>query len=125
MENMEKALFEQYQAEAKERWGNTKAYAEYEEKTAGKQNDFAGMELILAEFAACKKEGFSPESEEAKALAKKLQSFITEHFYTCTDEILKGLGVMYTADRRFLQNIDRHGEGTADFIGKTIEAYCS
>jgi len=125
MKAMEKAQFEQYQAETKKRWGNTEAYKEYQKKTGGEPRDFAGMELILAEFALCKKAGFSSESEEAKALAKKLQGFITEHFYTCTDEILKGLGVMYTADERFLQNIDRHGEGTAAFIGKAIEAYCS
>jgi len=55
----------------------------------------------------------------------ELQRFITENFYTCTNEILRGLGAMYTADERFKANIDRAGgEGTADFVSRAIEEYC-
>ena len=60
-------------------------------------------------------------SEEAQALVKKLQGYITEHFYNCTDAILAGLGEMYVADDRFRSNIDRHGEGTAEFIRQAIQ----
>ncbi|MBR2724550.1 MAG: TipAS antibiotic-recognition domain-containing protein [Ruminococcus sp.] len=53
----------------------------------------------------------------------ELKDFITQNFYTCTDEILKGLGAMYAADVRFKNNIDKHGSGTAEFISKAIEIY--
>ena len=78
----------------------------------------------MAEFAECMKNGFTPDSNEAVNLVRKLQSYITETSYTCTDEILAGLGKMYTGDERFRKNIDRHGDGTAQFISDAIEKYC-
>ena len=82
------------------------------------------MDSIMAEFAACKKSGSAPDSDEAMRLVKKWQDFITANYYTCTNEILAGLGEMYTADERFRTNIDRHGENTAQFICEAIRVYC-
>lgn len=118
---------EKYAAEAKEKWGETTAYKEFAEKnyTKEQQNEaFSGMESLMAEFAECKNGGASPDSEKAQALVKKWQDFITENFYTCTKEILSGLGEMYAADERFAANIDKHGDGTAEFMRDAIRAYC-
>ena len=117
-----------YQAEAKEKWGETAAYKEYKEKTKacsdGKWNALAaGMDGMMAQFALCMKNGAAPESKQAQELVKALQSYITEHYYSCTKEILAGLGQMYVADQRFQENIDKHGTGTAAFICKAIEYY--
>ena len=79
---------------------------------------------IFAEFAVCKDSGASADSDEAQALVAKLQAHITENYYTCTDEILSGLGQMYVADERFKKNIDKYGEGTAEFAADAIEIYC-
>ena len=70
------------------------------------------------------KSGNTPDSKAAKALAEKLQKHITDNFYTCTNEILLGLGQMYVCDERFTQNIDKHGVGTAEFVNKAIIEYC-
>ena len=114
-----------YETEARTRWGNTDAYREHEQKTKSytkekwaEAND--GLMAIFAEFAACKDNGASADSAEAQALVAKLQSHITDNYYTCTDEILAGLGKMYVADERFKKNIDKCGEGTADFASKAI-----
>ena len=116
-------------SEARERWGDTSAYHEHEQKTKNytkekwaEAND--GLMTIFAEFAACKKNGASADSAEAQALATKLQAHITENYYTCTDEILAGLGKMYIADERFKKNIDKCGEETAEFASAAIEVYC-
>ena len=118
-----------YSAEARERWGNTDAYREHEQKAKNytkekwaEAND--GMMAIFAEFAACKQRGASAGSAEAQALVAKLQAHITANYYTCTDEILAGLGKMYVADERFKKNIDKYGDGTAEFASDAIEAYC-
>ena len=126
MTAFDKTEFEKYKAEAKERWGRTEAFAEYEKKAKdiSEENAAAGMEAVLSEFAVCIKNGAEPDSAEAQALVKKLQNFITENFYTCTDTILAGLGKMYVADERFKNNIDKNGKGTADFISSAIENYC-
>lgn len=113
--------FEQYREEVKEKWGHTQAYAEYQQKGKQDYNALtAGMDAIMAEFAACRQNGYAPASAEAQALVKKLQGYITENFYNCTDAILAGLGEMYVADDRFRANIDRHGDGTAEFIRQAI-----
>ena len=121
---------EEYAREAKEKWGNTEAYSEFEKKTGSFSTDdirslATGIDEVMAEFAECMKNGSAPDSAEAKGLVRKLQNYITETSYTCTDEILAGLGQMYTADERFIKNIDRHGEGTAQFISDAIDKYCS
>ena len=120
---------DKYRKEARSRWGNTDAYREHTEKTKNytkekwaEAND--GLMAIFAEFAECKDNGVSADSAEAQALVAKLQSHITANYYTCTDEILAGLGKMYVADERFKKNIDKYGEGTAEFAAEAIEAYC-
>lgn len=117
----------QYEAEAKEKWGNTDAYKESQQKTATyskeKWNDVSsGLDEVIAEFAKAKAEGKS--AEESVSLAEKLQQYITDNFYTCTKEILSGLGEMYVLDERFKENMDKHGEGTAEFVRDTIKFYC-
>ena len=114
--------------EARECWGDTAAYREHEQKTKNytkekwaEAND--GMMAIFAEFAACKDGGASADSAEAQALVAKLQAHITANYYTCTDEILAGLGKMYVADERFKKNIDKYGEGTAEFASEGIRIY--
>ena len=79
---------------------------------------------IFAEFAVCKQNGAEADSDEAQALVAKLQAHITENYYTCTDEILAGLGKMYVADERFRKNIDKYGGETAEFASSAIEVYC-
>ena len=117
-----------YETEARTRWGDTAAYRENEQKTKNytkekwaEAND--GLMAIFAEFAACKNSGASADSAEAQALVDKLQAHITANYYTCTDEILAGLGQMYVADERFKKNIDKYGEGTAEFAAEGIRIY--
>ena len=120
---------QQYEDEAQQRWGETKAYQEHAEKTKDytkekwvDAND--GLMVIFAEFAECKNNGVSADSSEAQALVTKLQDYISENYYNCTNEILTGLGEMYVADERFKQNIDKHGTGTAEFVCEAIKIYC-
>ena len=120
----------QYETEVSERWGNTDAYREYVKKTkkdAGDKRNAAneGLMAVFAAFAACRDSGVAADSDAAQALVVRLQSYITEHFYTCTDEILAGFGAMYTADERFRENIDKYGEGTAAFASAAIAVYCA
>ena len=118
----------QYDAEVRERWGDTESYREHEQKTKGytkekwaEAND--GLMAIFAEFAACKGSGALADSSEAQALVAKLQVHITANYYTCTDEILAGLGKMYVVDERFKKNIDKYGDGTAEFATDAIASY--
>ncbi len=123
----DKTEMEDYAAQAKVKWGGTAAYREFEEKTAGQppeEQKSTGDALmdIFVEFGAL--QGTSPASDEAQALVKKLQDFITAHYYTCTNQILRGLGQMYIAGDSMTENIDKAGgSGTAQFAHDAIEIY--
>ena len=116
----------EYKTEVRERWGNTEAYKEFEAKAAGISKERSaeiteGLDKILGEFATCMRNKNSPDSAGARELVSRLQTYISANFYNCTDEILAGLGLMYSDDERFRNNIDRHGEGTAEFISESIK----
>lgn len=117
-----------FETETRERWRNTDAYREYSDKTKdytkekwAKAN--GGLLAVIAEFAALKDSGLSADSLEAQSLVVKLQTHISENYYTCTPEILAGLGKMYVADERFKKNIDKNGDGTAEFVSEAIQFY--
>ena len=126
---MRKVFTNNYEIEARSRWGNTDAYREHEKKTKNytkekwvEAND--GLMAIFAEFAERKSGGFVVNSPEVQSLVGKLQDYITQNYYTCTNEILAGLGQMYVADERFKENIDKHTPGTAAFASAAIAHYC-
>ena len=119
---------DEYARQAKASWGQTDAYKEYEKKSVGRGKEEqhvlnVQMMEIFSEFGKIKEQ--DPEGEAAVGLAKRLQEFITEHFYTCTDKILLGLGAMYAGGGDLTVNIDKiGGTGTAEFADKAIQAYC-
>ncbi|SHH95546.1 MerR family transcriptional regulator [Clostridium grantii] len=118
---------EKYKEEAKERWGDTEAYKESNRKTSkyGKED----WEEISKDSAIIYK-GFADNmdkevsSPEVQHFVQEWQNHITKYFYNCTKEILAGLGEMYVADERFTKNIDKYGEGLAEFMSKAIYYYC-
>lgn len=117
----------EYAAEAKAKWGGTAAYREFEEKSAGKSvaEQMQSGEALMEIFAAFGEiRNTDPAAESAQMLVKRLQTFITAHYYTCTDAILAGLGQMYAAEGEMKQNIDAAGgQGTADFAAAAIAHY--
>jgi len=116
---------EEYEKKAKETWGNTEAFREYETKSRGRSmndNKELGKQLmdIIAVFGSLKE---LPASDpKVKSQVRKLQQFITDNYYNCTDQILVGLGQMYAAGGEMTENINKAGgPGTAEFTAKAIE----
>ena len=124
----DKSKLKAYEQEAKRAWGDTAAYKEYERKTQGQseadmENAADGLMAIFADFGKIKDQ--SPASPEAQAQVKTLQDYITGHYYTCTKEILSGLGQMYASGGEMTENIDKAGgKGTAVFAANAIQVYC-
>ena len=120
---------EEYAKKAKEQWGQTSEYKEYEEKANNQSSDtqemaWKNLMLIFVEFGKMKDK--EPEHLEVQVEVKKLQDYISEHFYKCSNEVLKGLGAMYSSGGEFTENIDKvAGSGTAVFVAKAIDIYCS
>ena len=119
---------DEYTKKAKEQWGQTAEYKEYEEKT-GDQSPEAQKQalrnfmLIFVEFG--KMTDKKPEDSDVQLKVKELQDYIMNHFYKCSNEILKGLGELYASGGEFTENIDKAaGDGTAVFVAKAIDVYC-
>ena len=119
---------DEYSKRAKEQWGETSEYQECEEKhknmtEAAKKDEINSFMLIFAEFGKLKEQDAA--SDMVQLQVKKLQDFISEHYYKCSKEILLGLGKMYAEGGEFTENIDNYGgQGTAEFTAKAIEIFC-
>lgn len=120
---------DEYATQAKASWGNTPEYREFEEKSKNRtaqeeQTISTQMMGIFAEFGTMLK--LDPSAEKVQSQVKKLQDFIIENFYNCSDEILYSLGSMYVSGGDFTENIDMTGgKGTAEFVFKAITIYCN
>lgn len=119
---------DEYSRRAKEQWGTTSEYKEFEENAkqwTGEEQQLivSGLMKIFAEFGQMMSK--EPSNEQVQEQVKKLQGYISEHFYKCTKDILASLGKMYAGGGEFTENIDKAcGTGTADFAAKAIELYC-
>lgn len=123
----DKSKIDAYRNLAKEAWGDTDAYKEYEKKSAGysetdHRRNAEDIMRLFDEFGDMKDK--APSDPAVQAQVKKLQDFITKNYYTCTKQILAGLGQMYVAGGDFTTNINvAGGEGCAEFVSKAIEIY--
>ena len=123
------AKIDDYIAKAREYWGDTAAFKEFEEKNADRtseENAGINTELmkIFAQFGGMK--DMDPASPKVQKLVKKLQDYITDKFYKCTNTILSSLGHVYSAEGEMNRNIDKAGgKGTGEFVDKAIQIYCS
>ena len=119
---------DEYTKKAKEQWGQTAEYKEYDEKTSkqsleAQKQALQNFMLIFVEFG--KMMDKKPEDSDVQLKVKEFQDYITDHFYKCSNEILKGLGEMYVSGGEFTENIDKAaGDGTAVFVAKAIDIYC-
>lgn len=120
---------DEYTKRAKEQWGQTDAYKEFEEKNQNRSKEeykainieFMGLFTDLGKLT-----DLEPSSEKVQIQVGKIRDYITEHFYTCTLEIFQSLGQIYGAGGEFTENIDKMaGDGTAVFAQRAIEIYCS
>lgn len=120
---------DEYTKQVKESWGETEAFKEYQEKKkerSAEDENMLGKQLmdIFAEFAKVMDKG--PDSEDAIAIAKQIQDFISENYYECTNQILATLGSMYSGGGDMTDNINQYaGEGVAEFADRAIQAYLS
>ena len=117
-------LKNKYAEEVRQRWGSTDAYKESQQRNTDFSQAASLLDAVFEEFAELDRSGISPDDEAAKIQVERLQQCITDNFYTCKNEILAGLGQMYVADVRFKNYIDKHGEGTAEFVSQCIKSYC-
>lgn len=119
---------DEYAKQAKESYGTTSAYKEFEKKSNGRSKEqkktiSVGMMNIFADMG--KLLALEPSDDTVQAKVAELRAYITEHFYNCTPEIFFSLGQMYAAGGEMTENINNYaGAGTAEFTAEAIRIYC-
>ncbi|MCP3140684.1 MerR family transcriptional regulator [Pyxidicoccus xibeiensis] len=116
-----------YEAEVKERWGETEAYKESARRAArytkqdwqGMKAELDGLQKGLAELLGA---GRPPTDAAAMDLVEAWRQHISKWFYPCSYVMHRGLGEMYVSDSRFMENIDRVRPGLAQFTRDAIIA---
>ena len=120
---------DEYSQQAKVLYGKTDAYKEFEQKQKGRtkeQEKDLGAQVMDFFARLGKMRPCAPDSEEAQNWAKELQAFFTEHYYTCTPQILKSLAESYAGGGSMTENIDKAGgDGTGAFAKQVIDIYLS
>lgn len=121
------AAAKRFSAEAKERWGDTAAWEEYQNKASRAEKEWIQnsneADRIFKAFARHLR--CEPDAPVLQSLVKQWQAYITENCYTCTDEILSQLGELYVTDERFLNFYEKHyGKGVAELLNAAIQFYC-
>ena len=124
----DRSKLDEYSRQAKELYGNTLEYKKLQEKTKNRtkeEDNLLADRFMLLFREAGEIRNTDPASPEAQSIVRRIQDFITENLYICSDKILSGLGKMYSGGGDFTKNIDEYGgEGTAEFVDKAIQIYC-
>jgi DNA-binding transcriptional MerR regulator len=117
----------QYEAEAKERWGDTEAYRESAKRTKryGK-DDWRRIQeeqaTIYADAVAALQDGREADSAEAMDLAERHRQSIGRWFYPCGRAMHAKLADLWEADPRYGENMDKHGAGLTAFLAAAVRA---
>lgn len=119
---------DKYNKEVQNRWKNTKEYNEYVNKSKDYskedwKNINNGLEEIFKKFSEYLVQGKSFDSDDTVNLVIRLQNYISDNYYYCSNKILLQLGKMYIDDERFKNNIDKYYKGTAEYVNEAIEYY--
>lgn len=118
---------EKYKEETEKRYGNSDAYKESQAKTSKySKNDWENIMgeagVIYEELAKLMDK--DPSDKQVQELVEQWRNHISTNFYNCTIEIFRGLALMYIGDERFTKNIDKYGEGLAQFFSDAMNIYC-
>lgn len=110
-----------YEQEARDRWGDEKVnQANQNLKKMGTKEAEREFDEIYTQLADVRH--LDPDSDTAQQEIEKWYEFLNK-VGEYTPEMFKNLGEMYTADERFTKNIDKYGDGLAEFMKEAMTVY--
>jgi MerR family transcriptional regulator, thiopeptide resistance regulator len=126
-DNLNKKEMQEYAAEAKERWGNTEAYKQSQERVKKMtKEDWARVKKagdeLMREIAASYESGEDAKSSAAQALIARHYDGLRT-FYEPNLQMYRGLAEMYVADPRFAAFYEKYAKGLAVFMHDAMIHY--
>ena len=112
-----------YEQSVKEKYGK-EVIEEAKERQKGKE-DIVNEKFnsIFWKLAECKKLGLEHFDEKVQNQVDRLYSHLREYGFDCTIEVFSYIGKGYSANPEFKNNIDKFGEGVAEYISEAVEYY--
>lgn len=118
---------EEYQEEAKEKWGDTDAWRESQRRSARyTKEDWveikAQADANISAFVEAMRAGEPADSPVAMDLAEEHRRHLSRWFYDCGPEMHRGLGDLYISDPRYLATYDELHPGFSQYVRDAIHA---
>jgi MerR family transcriptional regulator, thiopeptide resistance regulator len=118
---------EDYEREAEERWGDTEAWAQSQQRTRSySKEDWVRVKEEVDDlnrrFVEAMRAGVPADSEQAMDVAEQHRQHISRWFYDCPPEMHAGLGRMYVEDERFTAHYERRAPGLARYVSTAVQA---
>lgn len=116
-----------YEAEAREKWGQTNQYAQSQKKWASYSKE--QKEAIKAQGGqltirmVSEDPNTPPDGPDVQAAVGEYLDYLNKYFYACDAEFLRGLADMWVDDPRFANNYEQVREGGAAFVREAVYIY--
>ena len=114
-----------YENQAVEKYGKD-TIEESKKRQSGRE------EIVTEEFnevfrsmAKFKDENVDVAEKEVQSKVEDLYNNMNEYAFDCSIEVFSYIGKGYVHNPEFKNNIDKFGEGVAEYTSKAIEKYCS
>ena len=114
-----------YEDQAIEKYG--KGTVEESKKRQNGKEDIVAEKFnsVFRSMSKYKKDRVSIEEKEVQSKVENLYNYMNEYAFDCSIEVFSYIGKGYSQNPEFKNNIDKFGDGVAEYISKAIEIYCN
>ncbi len=116
---------QKYAQAAKDRYGQEVVEKALEKQKGKEQELTEGFNKIFFAFSENRSKGLKATAEENRQLAEKLHGHLCKYSFDCPLDVFSSIGHGYVKDIEFKNNLDKFGEGTAQYVCDAIQQYVS
>ena len=114
-----------YEEQAIEKYGK-EIIEESKKRQSGKEDIVAEkFNSVFRSMAEFKEKDISIEEKEVQSKVEDLYNYMNKYAFDCSIEVFSYIGKGYSQNPKFKNNIDKFGEGVAEYISKAIEIFCN
>lgn len=114
-----------YEDQAIEKYGK-ETIEESKKRQSGKEDIVAEkFNSVFRSMAEYKQNGLNIEEKEVQSKVEDLYNYMNKYAFDCSIEVFSYIGKGYSQNPEFKNNIDKFGEGVAEYISKAIEIFCN
>lgn len=114
-----------YENQAVEKYGKETIDESKRRQTGREEHVAEKFNNVFRSMAKFKNEDIAIEEKEVQSKVDDLYNHMNEYAFDCSVEVFSYIGKGYSQNPEFKNNIDKFGEGVAEYTSKAIEKYCN